>query len=144
MPQEAATGRVVQRDFSEMTAAHIGDAVVAREPLVYECVVCGQQVDDASVLVQHARKEQFCFALEPSTQILTEIRKQVFVRLHRRRISQAQPLPSEIGDERFGPWIREHATGLGVKDGRVPQLPAFRDIQQFVVGNTAPQKEGEP
>jgi hypothetical protein len=51
-------------DPAEVAAANVRNAVVAREPLVHERVLGGQEIDDAAPAPEHAVDEQHRLALE--------------------------------------------------------------------------------
>src|SRR5437763_15994986 len=57
------------------------------------------------------------------------------------QVPQVQPLAGEIFDERARPFVGHHAAYLLLQHGGCPELPRSREVQQFVVGNAAPQKE---
>ena len=59
------------------------------------------------------------------------------------KAAQPQPLSGEVVDHRGRRGIGEHAAHLRVEGGLAAKLPALRRVQQFVVGNAAPQKERE-
>src|SRR2546421_12887771 len=57
------------------------------------------------------------------------------------QVPQVQPLAGEIFDQRARPFVGQHAAYLLLQHGGCPELPRSREVQQFVVGNAAPQKE---
>ena len=78
--KEAEPTLIGQRDLPEMTAVHMRDPVVLREPLVDERVIRRQQLADAAVLPHLTLDEQLGFLTQRLTEILIKIRKQLGVR----------------------------------------------------------------
>ena len=115
-----------------------------RQPLVEERVVGIQQFHHAAILAHDVLEEQLGLALEALAQALVELGEDVRIGLLLREIAQVEPLPGEIRDQRFGARIVQHAPHLLVQHGGVLQLALLRQVQQLVVGNAAPQEEGEP
>ena len=112
-----------------------------RQPLVDERVVGGHQIEHAAILGHDAADEQLELALERLSQVVVEVGKVVLVRRGVAKISDLQPLPGEVVHQRARAWIGEHPANLRVEHGRLAELTATGDVEQFVIGNAAPQKE---
>ena len=69
-----------ERDPAELAAIDVGNAVVAREPLVDERVVRRQQLQHTAVLPQHALEEELGLLPESLAQPVVEVGKQLLVR----------------------------------------------------------------
>ena len=54
---------------------------------------------------------------------------------------QLQPLAAEVVDQRLRPRIAQHPPHLPFQHDRILQGPAHRHVEQFVVGDPAPEKE---
>ncbi len=91
-----------QRHAAELRAVDVRNAVVLGQPLVDECVVRRQQIEDAAIFVHDAAEEQFDLALERAAQVVVEVREQVHDRLACLQRAHAQPLSGEVADQRFG------------------------------------------
>ena len=115
-----------------------------RQPFVDKGVIRGQQIQDAAILANHAAEEQFHFVLVGRPQVVVEIGKQIHHRLATLERPYAQPLASEVGDQRFRFRIRQHAPHLLVEYGWILELALCSQVDQFVVGNAAPQEKGQP
>ena len=61
----------------------------------------------------------------------------------RRQVAQVQPLRREIAGQRFGTRIGQHAPHLLLEHAGPPELAAFRQRQQRLVGRAAPNQEGQ-
>ena len=55
----------------------------------------------------------------------------------------AQPLAGEVVDQRVGFWIGQHALDLFLQHGRILELALRGEVDQLIVGNAAPQEEGQ-
>ena len=115
-----------------------GNAVVAREPLVDECVVGVQQIDDAAILANDRREQHLGLAAERRPQVVVEIGRR---RLHVGQLPQIQPLTGKVGGQGFRPGVGEHPLHLLGEHGLIAQPPLARHIQEFVIRNAAPQEE---
>jgi len=54
-----------------------------------------------------------------------------------------QPLAREVVDEGARARIGEHPANLRIEHRGLPKLPATGGVEQFLVWNAAPQKEGQ-
>ena len=140
---EDAASRIVlgERHTAEETAFDVGNPVMPREPLVHECVIRIEQIDDAAVLAQDALEEQLHLALEAMPEIAVEIGDGSGSALSssRRRIHCEAKL--SMSDFDFGSAsIRRvccsSTAGLESSSGN-------GEVEQRVVGNAAPQEEGQ-
>ena len=116
---------------------------MARQPFVDERIVRPQQVEHAAVLSHDAVDEQLRLPPECLLQAVVEVREQTVVGPLHIQIAKIQPLAGEVGHERLRSRISEHAPDLPLEDRRVLEFAARGGIQQLVVGNAAPEKEGE-
>src|SRR5260221_1104615 len=64
--------------------------------------------------------------------------------LYLREAAKVEPLPGEIGNQRFRARIVEHAAHLTLQHCRILQLALFSQVQQQRVRDTAPEEEREP
>ncbi len=88
LAKKAAAAIVAALDAAEVWAANVRNAVVFREPLVDEGVICRQQIEHAAIFAQDAAREQLRFAAEPLPEILIEVALTFGVRKNGREISQ--------------------------------------------------------
>ena len=113
-----------QRDAPEITALHVWNPVVLRQPLVQERVVRRQQLEHAPVLAQDAVQEQLGLAMKRGAQRFVQFGKQDFVRPLRFEVAQEQPLRGEVRHHRFGARIGEHPPDLPFEHRRLPSTSA--------------------
>ena len=144
LAQQAAAPIVASLDAPEVTAAHAADAVVPRQPLVDERVVGAQELEGAPVLAQLTLEEQPGLLPEGLAQILVELGKHVHVRHGRFQVAGVEPLAEEARRERPRAGIGEHPPYFLLQDRPVLQHPRVRQIEEAVVGNAAPEQEGQP
>ena len=126
---------------AELRAVNVRDSVLLGEPLIDEGVIRGQQVQNAAVFVNDAAEEQLDFALIGGAQVVVEIREQVHHRLAGLQRPHTQPLAGEVGDQRIGLRIGQHAPHLLLQHRRVLQLALRGEVEQFIVRHAAPQEE---
>ena len=87
-----------------MTALDVGDRIVAREPLVQERVVRGEQLEHAprcADRTEDAVDDVLRFAAHRRAQRFVEVREEDFVRLLRLEVAKKQPLRGEVRHQRF-------------------------------------------
>ena len=118
----------------------IGNAVMARQPFVDECVIRIEQRENASVLANDAFEEQFGFALERLSQIVIEFLRRS---LDFAEFPQVEPLTGEVVDKSRRLRIRKHSADLLFAYFRIAEAAFRGGIEKFIVGNTAPQKKGQ-
>jgi hypothetical protein len=135
------TGEVRQRHPPEMAAVDMGNAVMPRQTLVQEGVVGVEQIEQAAVVADDAAEQHLRFALERRAQVVVEVPG---FGLKRVEVAQEQPLSGEVLDQGVGLRIRDHPAHLLLEHGRILQPAGDREIQQFVVGDAAPEEEREP
>ena len=143
MSQETAPPRIAQRDPSEPVAVNAGNAVVLGQSLVDEGVVSAKQVDDTAIVPHDALDEQLRLSCEGRPESLVERREGDRVRCHVRNVAEQEPLPDEVIDQRRRPAVSQHPTHLLLEDRGVLQFAPPREVEQLVVRDTAPQKEGQ-
>ena len=114
------------------------------QALVQERIIRIQQLEQAAVLPQNGLKEQLRLPLEGAAQALVELGKFVGIGQDLREIANVQPLPREVAHQRFRARIVKHPAHLLLEDSRILQLALLGQVEQLVVGNTAPQEEGKP
>jgi len=115
---------------------------VPGKALVEECVVAIQQIEHTAVITQDALKKQFGLAADGVTQIVVKFGEHIRVGRHLGEIAQLQPLAREVLDQGVRTRIVEHAAHLAFENlGRL-QLAGIGQVEQFVVWNAAPEKEG--
>ena len=54
-----------------------------------------------------------------------------------------KPLAGEVGDQRLRSGVGEHAFDLMIEDDRIAKLVFLGNLEQFVIGDTTPEKERE-
>src|SRR4051812_5093716 len=110
---EQSTARILsQHDAPEAAAVYVWNTVMACEPLIHECVVGREQIEDAAVLSQHALEEELGLAPERLAKVVVEIRELVLIRRGAFQISQVEPLAGKIVDERMRLRIGQHPAYL--------------------------------
>jgi hypothetical protein len=116
----------------------LGDA------LVDERVVRVHQVHDIAILAPDAVEEHPRLVLEAGAQVVVEIRELHRVGLLRLQIAQEQPLAGKVGRQPLGPGIGQHAPDLALEDARRAQPPLAGHLEELIVGDAAPEEEGQP
>src|SRR5262249_55565973 len=91
-----------------------------------------------------AVENQFSLALERLAQIVVEVRIHEEVGIPVLQFPQVKPLPGEVCYQRLRSLILQHAADLLLQNGWIFQLALFRDGQNLVIGNAAPNEEGQP
>src|SRR5262245_25449664 len=113
LAENSATRAVLgQLDTTEMTALDVRDAVVTRQPLIEKGVSRSEQLDHTSILANDTAEEQLGLTLERDTQGIVE---SSYIRVSGPdvlKISEQQPLGSEVLRQRVGSRIREHSPDL--------------------------------
>src|SRR5437762_486763 len=112
-----------------------------REPLIQECVVGVEKVHDAAVLFDYALEKQFRLTAHRLPQVIVEIRKEPRVRARSGEIPEVQPLLGETAHEGFRTRIGHHAPHLFLEYSRILKLASDGKVEQFIVGNAAPQEK---
>ena len=125
------------------TTVDVRDAVVSRQPLIDEGVIRGQQFDHAAVIAKLAFDEKLAFLPERLTQRLIEyrLREELRVGCDASKISQPQPLRNKIGNQGVGALVGQHTADLTLEGSGIAELTAACQVEQFVVGNTVPEKK---
>ena len=108
------------------------------EPFVHESVVGVEEIQYGAILVHDAFKEQFGFLLEGLAQVVVEIGKFTAIGIGAFQIPKVEPLAGEIGAERVGAIVGQHAASLAFQDRGLVQLALNRQVQQLVVGDAGP------
>jgi hypothetical protein len=144
MAEQPAALRVAERDAAEPAAGHVWHAIVARQPLVQERVVRGQELADRAIVANLTLEEELGLLAERLAQRLVEFGKQVGVGHGVPEVAQLEPLRGEVLDQRAGPFVGQHPPHLALEHGGVAQRSARRQVEQFVVRDAAPEKEREP
>jgi hypothetical protein len=89
---------------------------VAGQPLVHERVVGRQQLEHAPVLADLAADEELGLALQRLAQVVVELGERVRIRSGAAHVAQVQPLVGEVGDQRLGARVGQHAPQLRAPD----------------------------
>ncbi len=142
--EQAAAVVVGHRHFTEAMPEHVGQAVVARQPVVHEGVVGGKQLGDRPVLADDVVEEQLRLARHRRHQVHVEVGILIAVGPHLLQVLQVQPVGREVGRKRLGARVGEHPPHLLLEHRRVAQLPGGGQLHQFLVRVAAPQEEREP
>ena len=114
-----------------------------RELFVEKRLIRGQQIDDASVLFQLSVEKQLHLLDERDAQVVVEPGKLLIeIRCEQPDIPRLQPLLEEVLHQRGAcTRVAQHATDLLLEHGRLVQRSADGGVEQFVIGNAAPQKK---
>ena len=115
-----------------------------RETIVHECVVRGKEIQNVSILVHHAFEQHLRLTAETLSQRIVPVGIAGGNRRRRFQISQIEPLSREVVHQGFGSRIGEHAPNLLFEHRRIVEFSLARDVDQFVVGNAAPQEKRQP
>ncbi len=143
MAEQAAARSVCQLDAAELRPPDARDAVVPRQSLVEKRVVGRQQLDHAAILANLVLDEQLGFLPQRVAEVLVELGKRLRVGRDAAHVAQVEPLAGKIADERRGTRIGEHPFDLPPQHHGIRQPALFRERQQLVVGNRAPEKQRE-
>ncbi len=129
-----------------MAAIHAGHTVVPRELFIEERLARRQQIDDAAVFFQLGVEEQLHFPDEGDAQVVVEPGKLLIeIRCDQPDVSRLQPVREEILHQgRARALVAQHAADLSIEDGRLVQLSAYRQVEQFVIRDAAPQEKRQP
>ena len=114
-----------------------------RELFVEKRLVRRQQIDDAAILFQLSVEEQLHLLDERDPQVVVEPGKLlVEIRREQPDISRLQPLLEEVLHQRGAcTLVAQHAADLSIEHRRLVQLSTDRRVEQFVIGNAAPQEK---
>ena len=114
-----------------------------RELFVEKGVVRRQQIDDAAILFQLSIEKQLHFPDECDSQVVVEPGKLlVEIRREQPDISCLQPFLEEVLHQRGACMlVTQHAPDLSIEHSRLVQRSADRRVEQFVVGDAAPQEK---
>ena len=124
-----------------MTPVDVGNLIVPREPFVDVGIVRGQKVDDASIVVKLAADEEPRLLQEGVSKVFVEFRVLVGIGHDAGESAQLKPLAREVVDQRLRSRVAEHPPNLPLELDRVAQFAGDGDVEQFVVGDAAPEKE---
>ena len=117
-----------------MVAPDVLDAVVRGQPLIDERVVRAQKIHHAAVLVEDAVDEQLHLAAERHSERAIEGRISVRVGLQRIHIANLEPLEREVGRQRLGALVGQHAADLLLQHLGIAQLALFGHGEQVSSG----------
>ena len=92
----AAALRFANIDAAELGAGDARDAIEPREPLVEECVVAVDEVENACVPRYEISDKKLCFSPHRMAQALVKIHEAVAVGLHNVDIFELKPLAREV------------------------------------------------
>ena len=112
LAQQAETRVLSECDPAELRAGDAGNTVVASQTVIQECIVGGQEFDNASVFREEAADEGFRFRRKIVPQLLVECGEQLRVGGDLIESREIQPLHGETGDQAGSPGIGEHASHL--------------------------------
>ena len=111
------------------------------QPFVDERVVRAQQIEHAPIFAEDAVDEEFGFLAERLTKIVIEVRIIAHIGADRLQVAQPEPLSGEVTREIVRARIGEHAAGLFLEHVRPVQLTANGCVEQFVIGDAAPEEK---
>src|SRR5579872_865626 len=124
-----------------MAPVNIGYSVMPRQLLIEKSLIRRQQIEDAVVFFQLSVEEHLRLGHERATQVVVKPGKLGAIRIEQPYVTSLEPILKEILDQRCASArIGEHARDLLIQHSRLMQLAANGQVQQRVVGNTAPQE----
>src|SRR5437773_1141923 len=94
------------------------------------------------ILFYDAFQKQLGLLTESLPYIVIEVGELSAIRTRICQVAEIQPLASEIGHQRLRASVGQHAAHLPFQYRRLVQFALSRQIEQFVVGNAAPQEKG--
>src|SRR5690606_12996179 len=110
---------------------------------VEEAVVGGKQFGYRPVVQEYLTGEQLHFLLQQRTDTEVDATEQVRVGLHFVHLGQVQPLVGKVRGQGGRARITQHAFNLATQHLGLTKGAGFSESEQFVVGNGAPQEEGQ-
>ena len=121
-----------------------GHPVMPRQPLVDERIVGAEQIDDVAVvpddaLEEHARSR----ARTPAAGCRRNPGRPRSSAARVRTLRSCSHCPAKLLTSARDTGIRQHPADLPLAHGRILQPPARRRLQQLVVRDAAPEKEGQ-
>src|SRR5881396_2562858 len=141
--EQTETVLIGERDGSEMAAVDTRDPVMPRELFVEKRLVRGQQIEDAAIPFQLGIEEQLHFPDERDPQVVVEPGKLlVAIRGEQPDVSRLQPFLEEVLHRRGAcTSVIQHALDLSIEYSRLVQLFTGCCVEQFVIGNAAPEEK---
>jgi len=109
LAQQTTAVLILDGDALEPASLDTRNPVVASQCLVHESVIGVEQIHHVAVLAKDAFEKQFGLAAKRLPQIIV---KSTRLGTSVLQFAQIQPLPAEIGRQRFRAWIRQHASRL--------------------------------
>src|SRR5262249_12895575 len=97
-----------------LIAINAGNAVMFRQTLVHERVVCVQKSQRIAVLEYNGFKKHLGFALHGLSQVVIKVRKDIVDRILRLEIPQVKPLSGEICTESTRALVGQHSLDLSL------------------------------
>src|SRR5262249_20620444 len=102
-----------QGNAPKVAAVDIRNAVMLREAIVDKCVIGIEKIHDSAIFPDDAINEHLGFTLEGLPQIFIEVLSR---RLNLCEFAKAEPLAREVGRQRLGLRIGQHAASLLLED----------------------------
>ena len=133
----------VTANAPEVAPPHARDAVVPRQPLVDERVVGVEQLQHAAVLGDDRGEQQLGLAPEGPPQVVVEVAEAPRLGNDVLQVAQVEPLAREVVHQRRRARVGQHPAHLPLQLAGAAQLAALGRGQQRLVGDAAPQKEGQ-
>ena len=127
-----------------MTTVHVRKAVEFRQTFIDEGVVRGQELHQWTILPHLALEEHLGLRNKGVAQAFVEIGKDPRIRLHHPHVPQLQPLARKIAHQRRRAAVGEHPSDLLFQNLWIFQLAPSGDLEQLVVGDTAPEEKRQP
>ena len=137
--------RVRKCDSAWAAAVDARDVVEPCQTLVYESVVCAQQLRNGPILAQIVGDEHLRLLSVRVEEAVVEVRilKRIGELLGEE--AKVEPLGRKTFDECVdGARIRQHPPNLLLIHGGFGQTPVFGQLEQGLVGDAAPQEERQP
>src|SRR5262245_37834904 len=142
--QASSLLRIAERHSPEAGPIDVRYPIVTGQPLVEEAVVGPQQFLHASILAQLTLDEQLRLPRQRFTQVVVKFRKQIRIRSNVPYRAQLQPLAEEIVHQRCGARVGQQAPHLLRQNDRIMKRPSDGYVEEFIIGNAAPEKERQP
>ena len=135
MAENASALVRIQVDAAELGALHACNSIVLREALVQEGITRVQKLAHGPVPAQDVIEEQGRLGLHSVAQLGAPVGELLRIGLHHVEVAQLQPLAGEIGGDRGGAVVTQHAFDLRVEHVAGVQLAGLGECEQLVIGH---------
>ena len=128
---------------AERIAAHAGDAVEAREPLVHRHEVAADEIPRVEVVPEDFGEEAFRLAHHADFEVAVVFRVKILRGRVRADLARAEPLAGEVLHEGVAARVFQHPVHLRAQHGGLGQIAFVREAEQLVVGHRRPEEVGQ-